>query len=55
MKTVKSTDSFCSDIWKVMDGIITVAVCYTEEEAEVCKEALEKHKAEKEWKESHMW
>lgn len=55
MKIVKSYDSRMDDIWRVMDGLKTIAICYTEKEAEVCKEALEKHKAEKEYEEAHSY
>jgi len=55
MEIVKSYDSHMSDIWRVMDGLKTVAICYSEKEAEVCKAALEKYKADKEKEESYMW
>ena len=55
MKIVKSYDSRMNDIWRVMDGLKTVAICYSEKEAEVCKNALEQHKAEKEREESNWW
>lgn len=48
MEIVKSYDSHMNDIWKVMDGLKTVAICYSEKEAEVCKDALELYKADKE-------
>jgi hypothetical protein len=41
-------------VWKVVDGWITVAVCYTKEDAEVCKAALEKLRAEKAEAEKRM-
>lgn len=55
MKIVKSYDSRMNDIWRVMDGLKTVAICYSEKEAEVCKNALEQYKAEKEREESNRW
>ena len=55
MEIVKSYDSRMSDIWCVEDGLKTVAICYSEKEAEVCKNALEQYKAEKEREESNWW
>ena len=55
MKIVESTDSRLNDIWRVMDGLKTVAICYSEKEAEVCKDALELYKANKEQEERYMW
>ena len=55
MEIIKSYDSRMNDIWRVMDGLKTVTICYSEKEAEVCKAALEKYKADKEKEESYMW
>ena len=55
MEIVKSYDSRMNEIWRVEDGLKTVAICYSEKEAEVCKAALEKYKADKEKEESCMW
>ena len=55
MEIVKSYDSRMTDIWRVKDGLKTVAICYSEKEAEVCKDALEKYEADKERKENYWW
>lgn len=47
MTIKESYDSHLTTIWKVLDGWTTVAICYTKEDAEVCKTALEKLRAEK--------
>ena len=52
MTVVESTDSHLNIVWKVLDGWRTVAECYSERDAKVCKEALEKARAEME-KEEH--
>ena len=55
MKVVESYDSHLNTVWKVLDGWQTIAICYSQTDAEVCKAALEKHRAEKEAKEKSMW
>lgn len=55
MEIVKSYDSHLNDIWCVEDGLKTVAICYSEKEAEVCKNALEQYKADKEREENYIW
>ena len=47
MKIVKSTDSFLQTVYRIQDGIVTIAVCYTKRDAEVAKAALEKDREER--------
>lgn len=55
MTVEESCDSHLTTVWKVLDGWGTVAICYTKEDAEVCKVALEKLRTEKEEAEKRMW
>lgn len=55
MEIVKSIDSFLDDVWKVVDGLKTVAICYNENDAKICKTALELEKARKEREENAFW
>jgi len=52
MTVVESTDSYMNTVWKVVDGWRTVAECFNERDAKVCKEALEKDSAEREKEEN---
>lgn len=47
MKIVESTDSFLQTVYRIQDGIATIAVCYTKRDAEVAKAALEKDREER--------
>ena len=47
LEVEESYDSHLTTIWCVKDGWHTIAIAYTKEHADVIKEALEKHEAEK--------
>ena len=55
MTVEESYDSRMTTIWRVCDGWNTVAICYTKEDAEACKAALEKLRADKAEAEKMMW
>lgn len=55
MEIVESYDSYLDTVWKVVDGVKTIAICYNEADAKACKEALEKLRLEKEREESAAW
>lgn len=55
MTVEESYDSHLTTVWKVLDGWRTIAICYTKEDAEACKVALEKLRTEKEEAEKRMW
>lgn len=46
MKIVKSTDHFLQTVYRIQDGLTTIAVCYTQRDAEIVKAALEKDREE---------
>ena len=46
MKIVKSTDHFLQTVYRIQDGITTIAECYTQRDAEIVKAALEKDREE---------
>lgn len=50
MEIVKSYDSRMNDIWRVMDGLKTVAICYSEKKlksAEMYLRSIKQTKSEK--------
>lgn len=55
MTVEESYDSHLTTVWNVLDGWRTIAVCYTKEDAEACKVALEKLRADKAEAEKRMW
>lgn len=54
LEVEESYDSHLTTIWRVKDGFCTIAIAYTKEHADVIKEALEKHEAEKQ-KQEENW
>ena len=48
MKIVESTDHFLQTVYRIQDGLTTIAECYTQRDAEIVKAALEKDREEQE-------
>ena len=46
MEIVESTDHFLQTIYRVKDGISTIAICYNQKDAEIVKAALEEARKE---------
>ena len=46
MAIVESTDHFLQTVYQIQEGISTIAVCYTQRDAEIVKSALEKDREE---------
>lgn len=55
MTVEESYDSRLTTVWKVRDGWRIIAICYTKKDAEACKVALEKLRADKAEAEKRMW
>ncbi len=46
MEIVESTDHYLQTVYRIEEGISTIAECYTQRDAEIVKAALEKDREE---------